>query len=91
MPAWQANEYSQVHDMLPALIRDTLSLDDDGGRVACSRVLNTTAWMLTMTRQFDDAWTAARLAVDAAPDLPDSMPAGYPVQDAVELNRRSHQ
>jgi transcriptional regulator with XRE-family HTH domain len=75
MPAWQANEYSQVHDMLPALIRDALSLDDDGGRVVRSRVLNTTAWMLTMTRQFDDAWTAARLAADAAPDLPDSMAA----------------
>lgn len=28
-----------------------------------------------MTRQFDDAWTAARLALDAAPDLPESMAA----------------
>ena len=74
MPAWQANEYSQVHGMLPALIRDALSLDDDG-RVARSRVLNATAWMLNMTRQFDDALTAARLALDAAPDLPESMAA----------------
>lgn len=75
-PAWQANEYTQVHGMLPALIRDALSLDDeDHGRVARSRVLNATAWMLNMTRQLDDAWTAARLALDAAPDLPESMAA----------------
>jgi transcriptional regulator with XRE-family HTH domain len=74
MPAWRANEYSQVHDMLPVLIRDALSLGDDG-RVARSRVLNATAWLLTMTRQFDDALTAARLALDAAPDVQDSLAA----------------
>lgn len=78
MPAWQANEYAQVHGMLPALIRDALSLeeeDGEDGRVARSRVLSATAWMLNMTRQFDDAWTAARLALDVAPDLPESMAA----------------
>jgi transcriptional regulator with XRE-family HTH domain len=74
MPAWRASEYAQVHDMLPALIRDALSLDGDG-RVARSRVLNATAWLLTMTRQFDDGLTAARLALDAAPDVQDSMAA----------------
>jgi transcriptional regulator with XRE-family HTH domain len=74
MPAWRSNEYSRVRDMLPALIRDALSLGDDG-RVARSRVLNATAWMLTMTRQFDDALTAGHLALDAAPDLPDTMAA----------------
>jgi transcriptional regulator with XRE-family HTH domain len=74
MPAWRANEYSQVRDMLPALIRDALSLDGDG-RIARSRVLNATAWLLTMTRQFDDALTAASLALDAAPDVQDSMAA----------------
>jgi transcriptional regulator with XRE-family HTH domain len=74
MPAWQAHEYTQVRVMLPPLIRDALSLDDDG-RAARSRVLNATAWMLNMTRQFDDAETAARLALDAAPDLPESMAA----------------
>jgi tetratricopeptide (TPR) repeat protein len=74
MPAWRANEYSQVRDMLPALIRDALSLDGDG-RMARSRVLNATAWLLTMTRQFDDALTAASLALDAAPDVQDSMAA----------------
>jgi transcriptional regulator with XRE-family HTH domain len=74
MPAWQAHEYTQVRVMLPPLIRDALSLDDDG-RAARSRVFNATAWMLNMTRQFDDAETAARLALDAAPDLPESMAA----------------
>ena len=74
MPAWRANEYSLVHDMLPGLIRDALSLDGDG-RMARSRVLNATAWLLTMTRQFDDALTAAGLALDAAPDVLDSMAA----------------
>jgi len=74
MPAWRANEYGQVRLMLPPLIRDALSLDGEG-RAARSRVLNATAWMLTMTRQFDDALTAARLALDAAPDVQDSMAA----------------
>jgi transcriptional regulator with XRE-family HTH domain len=74
MPAWRANEYSQVQGLLPALIRDALSLGGDG-RTARSRVLNATAWLLTMTRQFDDALTAARLALDAAPDVQDSMAA----------------
>jgi hypothetical protein len=62
---------------VPGLVRDALSLDDDDedGRAARSRALSMTAWLLNMTRQFDDAWTAARLALDAAPDLPDSMAA----------------
>jgi transcriptional regulator with XRE-family HTH domain len=75
MPAWRANEYSRVHAMLPALIRDALSLEDEDGRLARSRVLNATAWLLTMTRQFDDALTAGSLALDAAPDVHDSMAA----------------
>jgi transcriptional regulator with XRE-family HTH domain len=74
MPAWRDNRYTLVRNTLPALIRDALSLEEDG-RVARSRVLNATAWMLTMTRQFDDAMTAGRLALDAAPDVNDSMAA----------------
>jgi transcriptional regulator with XRE-family HTH domain len=64
MPAWRDNQYTLVRNTLPALIRDALSLEEDG-RVARSRVLNATAWMLIMTRQFDDAMTAGRLALDA--------------------------
>jgi transcriptional regulator with XRE-family HTH domain len=75
-PDWEANRYQRVRLMLPGLIRDALSLDyDEDGRAARSRVLSATAWLLTMTRQFDDAWTAAQLALDAAPDLMDSLAA----------------
>ena len=76
-PAWEAHEYSRARLLLPGLVRDALSLDDDDedGRAAKSRALSMTAWLLNMTRQFDDAWACARLALDAAPDLPDSMAA----------------
>lgn len=74
MPAWRANQYGQVRELLPGLVRDALSLDADG-RAARSRVLTATAWLLNMTRQFEDAWTAARLALDSASDLPDSLAA----------------
>ena len=73
-PAWKAAEYSRVRLALPGLVRGALSLDDDPpGRAARSRALAATAWLLNMTRQFDDAWAASRLALDAAPDLPDTL------------------
>jgi transcriptional regulator with XRE-family HTH domain len=75
-PDWEANRYSQVRLMLPGVIRDAMSLDDEEDcRAARSQVLSATASLLTMTRQFDDAWTAAQLALDAAPDLMDSLAA----------------
>ena len=75
-PAWETHRYSRARPLVPGLIRDALSLDDDeDGRAAKSRALSMTAWLLNMTRQFDDAWTASRLALDAAPDLTDSMTA----------------
>jgi transcriptional regulator with XRE-family HTH domain len=75
-PAWRAHEYSRARLLLPALVRDALALGDgEDERAARSRALSATAWLLNMTRQFDDAWAAARLALDAAPDLPDSMTA----------------
>lgn len=74
MPAWRANEYSQVRPALPGLVRDALSLDGgEDERAARSRVLNATAWLFTMTRQFEDGLTAGRLALDAAPGLPDAV------------------
>jgi len=76
MPAWRASEYAQVRLVLPGLIRDAMSLErDEDGRTAQSRVLNATAWLLTMTRQFDDALTAGQLALDAAPGMPDAVAA----------------
>jgi len=74
-PAWEAHEYSRARLLLPGLVRDALSLNEEEGRAARSRALSATAWLLNMTRQFDDAWAAARMALDAAPDLPDSMTA----------------
>jgi transcriptional regulator with XRE-family HTH domain len=75
-PAWRAAEYSQVRLVLPGLVRDAMSLNgSEEDRGAKSRALSATAWMLNMTRQFDDAWAAARLALDAAPGLPDTLAA----------------
>lgn len=77
-PAWKAHQYSEARLLLPGLIRDAMSLDAGGGeddRAARSAALSMTAWLLCMTRQFDDAWAASRLALDAAPDLPESMAA----------------
>lgn len=75
-PAWRAHQYERAGLLLPELIRDAMALDDDAdGRGARSKALSASAWLLNMTRQFDDAWAAARLALDAAPDLPDSLTA----------------
>lgn len=68
------NLYSEVRLVIPALIRDAASLGEDGRR-AQTRVYNLTAWLLTMTRQWDDAAVAVRLARDAAPGLVDEAAA----------------
>jgi transcriptional regulator with XRE-family HTH domain len=64
-PALATNKYSAVRVLLPSLIRDAATLEEDAPG-ARSRVLNLTAWLLTQTRQWDDAETAARMAADAA-------------------------
>ena len=76
-PLLAANRYSAVAAVLPPLIRDARTLDshDHGAR---SRVLNLTAWLLTQTRQWDDAETAARMAIDAA--------GGNPLNEAAAVN-----
>lgn len=75
-PAWRAGQYSRVRLVLPGLVRDAMSLNgEEDERAARSRALSATAWLLNMTRQFDDAWTAARIALDAAPGLPDTLAA----------------
>lgn len=68
------NRYAQVRAVLPALVRDAAALGEDG-RAAQARAYNLTAWLLTMTRQWDDAAVAARLALDAAPGLEDEAAA----------------
>lgn len=67
IPDIGANRYSRVRLVLPSLIRDARSLGAEG-RMAQATVYDTAAWLLTQTRQFDDAVTAARLAIDASPD-----------------------
>lgn len=65
-----ANRYAQARAVVPGLIRDAVALGEDG-RTAQARAYNLTAWLLTMTRQWDDAAAAVRLALDAAPDVAD--------------------
>ena len=64
-PALAANKYQTIRVLLPSLIRDARSLTEDP-QGARSRVLNLTAWLLTQTRQWDAADTAARMARAAA-------------------------
>jgi transcriptional regulator with XRE-family HTH domain len=81
------NRYGRVRAVLPGLIRDAAALGEDG-RTAQARAYNLTAWLLTMTRQWDDAAVAARLALDAAPDLADE---GAAVSTALWLMLRQGQ
>jgi transcriptional regulator with XRE-family HTH domain len=74
IPDIGANRYSRVRGVLPSLILDARSLGA-GGRAAQAAVYDTAAWLLTQTRQFDDAAAAARLAIDAAPDHAQAAPA----------------
>ncbi len=75
-PDWEAARYSSARTALPALVAGAMSLPgDEEGRAARSTALAATAWLLTMTRQFEDAQVAARLAEDAAPDLPGHLAA----------------
>jgi len=74
MPALAENRYSDVRAVLPDLIRDAEALGE-GGQAARSRVLNAAAWLLTQTRQWDDALTTGRRALDAAPDRSDKIAA----------------
>lgn len=70
-PQLAANQFSEIRVMLPGLIRDADALNGEG-RPVRSRVLNLTAWLLTQTRQWDAAATAAQLAADAAADRLDA-------------------
>jgi transcriptional regulator with XRE-family HTH domain len=75
-PDYAASRYSRVRLALPGVLADAMSLDSDAaGRAARSTALITTAAVLTMTRQFEDAAVAANLALDAAPELTDHLAA----------------
>ena len=74
MPDLAGNRYEIVRAVLPELIRDATALGDEG-RKAQARVLNTTAWLLTQTRQWEDALTVGWRALDAASDRMDKIAA----------------
>jgi transcriptional regulator with XRE-family HTH domain len=68
------NRYSDVLAVLPGLMRDAGALEEDETDVR-SRVLNLAGWLLVMTRQWDAAGAALRLARDAAGDRLDAAAA----------------
>ncbi len=75
MPALAVNHYGNARLVLPALIRDAQAAEGPGAMTARSRVLNTTAWLLTQSRQWDDALRVARRALDAAQTTADKVAA----------------
>lgn len=75
-PDWEAARYSRVQAALPGLVSDALSLNGSAPeRAARSTALSATAWLLVMTRQFEDAAVASRLAEDSAPEMIDGIAA----------------
>jgi hypothetical protein len=75
MPALAVNKYGSARLVLPALIRDAQAAEGPGAMTARSRVLNATAWLLTQSRQWDDALRVARRALDAAQTSADKVAA----------------
>lgn len=71
MPFFSGDRYSELSALLPPLIRDADALNGDG-RTARARLLHLTGWLLTQTRQFDDADMALSRAQDDASDRLDA-------------------
>ena len=74
-PLLANNKYGDVALMLPGLLRDSDALNGNG-RAVRVRVLNATGWVLTQTRQFDDAEPTLYQAIDIADDQLDAAAAG---------------
>ncbi|GAA2657678.1 hypothetical protein GCM10010412_028550 [Nonomuraea recticatena] len=73
-PLLADNRYSDIAELLPPLLRDAQALNGIG-RAAHSRVLNTTGWVLTQTRQFSMAEPTLHRAIDLADDRMDAAAA----------------
>jgi len=73
-PALAANRYTEVRQILPAMLRDSDALNGHT-RHARTRVLNLVGWLLVQTRQWDPAEAALNLAIDAADDRLDAAAA----------------
>lgn len=73
-PLLADNRYGEVAVLLPSLLRDAEALNG-AGRDVHARVLNTTGWVLTQTRQFHIAEPTLHQAIDTAVDRLDAAAA----------------
>ncbi|WP_432864894.1 helix-turn-helix domain-containing protein [Microbispora rosea] len=66
MPLWKQDRYSQIATMLPMMLRDADALveADLSARHVRGRLLHLTGWLMTQTRQFDEAEFALSRAMD---------------------------
>ncbi|MFI6928323.1 helix-turn-helix domain-containing protein [Nonomuraea spiralis] len=78
MPLWRQDRYSQVATMLPMMLRDadTLMTADLAARHVRGRLLHLVGWLMTQTRQFDEAEFALSRAMD---DMNDPLDAAATV------------
>ncbi|MEU7830954.1 helix-turn-helix domain-containing protein [Nonomuraea sp. NPDC049129] len=74
MPLWKQDRYSQIAAMLPVMLRDADALVDVdlSQRHVRGRLLHLVGWLMTQTRQFDEAEFALSRAMD---DMNDSLDA----------------
>jgi transcriptional regulator with XRE-family HTH domain len=74
MPLWKQDRYGQIAAMLPVLLRDANALVevDLSQRHVRGRLLHLVGWLMTQTRQFDEAEFALSRAMD---DMNDSLDA----------------
>ncbi|MEV1198635.1 helix-turn-helix domain-containing protein [Microbispora rosea] len=78
MPLWKKDRYSQVATMLPVMLRDADALveADLSARHVRGRLMHLVGWLMTQTRQFDEAEFALSRAMD---DMNDSLDAAATV------------
>lgn len=69
MPDLAVNDYASARAVLPSLLRDAAAAEGERAMTARSRVWNATAWLLTQSRQWEDALATGHRALDAA-ELP---------------------
>ncbi|GAB3902533.1 helix-turn-helix domain-containing protein [Microbispora bryophytorum] len=78
MPLWKQDRYSQIAAMLPVMLRDADALVemDLSARHVRGRLLHLVGWLMTQTRQFDEAEFALSRAMD---DMNDPLDAAATV------------
>ncbi|MEN3541042.1 helix-turn-helix transcriptional regulator [Microbispora sp. ZYX-F-249] len=78
MPLWKQDRYSQIAAMLPVMLRDADALVDAdlSARHVRGRLLHLVGWLMTQTRQFDEAEFALSRAMD---DMNDPLDAAATV------------